>query len=95
VRLFIHNDRWAGVPIVLRAGKALDKREVVVRLQLHGAMVPLFGGAEASREQQRNEFVMRLQPGEALWHCPWGTWSCQQALVASFGTHKAAVDYPG
>lgn len=65
-RLFINNERWAGVPFVLRAGKALNERSVVVRMQLHAHPVPLFGAAAAHNEM-RNEFVMRLQPGEAIY----------------------------
>ena len=56
----------AGVPFVLRAGKALNERSVVVRMQLHAHPVPLFGTSAAANEM-RNEFVMRLQPGEAMW----------------------------
>jgi glucose-6-phosphate 1-dehydrogenase len=51
------------VPFVLRAGKALNERSVVVRMQLHAHPVPLFGPSAAHNEM-RNEFVMRLQPGE-------------------------------
>jgi len=54
---------YAGVPFVLRAGKALNERSVVVRMQLHAHPVPLFGPSAAHNEM-RNEFVMRLQPGE-------------------------------
>lgn len=48
---------------MLRAGKALNERSVVVRMQLHAHPVPLFGPSAAHNEM-RNEFVMRLQPGE-------------------------------
>ncbi|KAF8070929.1 G6PD5 [Scenedesmus sp. PABB004] len=65
-RLFINNERWAGVPFVLRAGKALSERSVVVRIQLHENPVPLFG-PHACHTHMRNEFVMRLQPGEAIY----------------------------
>jgi glucose-6-phosphate 1-dehydrogenase len=51
---------------VLRAGKALNERSVVVRMQLHAHPVPLFG-ATTTHNEMRNEFVMKLQPGE---HCP-------------------------
>jgi glucose-6-phosphate 1-dehydrogenase len=61
-RLQINNERWAGVPFVLRAGKALNERSVVVRIQLHENPVPLFG-PHGTHQQMRNEFVMRLQPG--------------------------------
>jgi glucose-6-phosphate 1-dehydrogenase len=63
-RLHINNERWAGVPFVLRAGKALNERSVVVRIQLHENPVPLFG-PHAAHQHMRNEFVMRLQPGES------------------------------
>eukprot|EP00882_Tetradesmus_deserticola_P002300 GHRQ01002455.1.p1 GENE.GHRQ01002455.1~~GHRQ01002455.1.p1 ORF type:complete len:526 (+),score=252.21 GHRQ01002455.1:167-1744(+) len=65
-RLQINNERWAGVPFVLRAGKALNERSVVVRIQLHENPVPLFG-SQGAQQQMRNEFVMRLQPGEAIY----------------------------
>lgn len=50
---------------MLRAGKALSERSVVVRMQLHAHPVPLFG-ATATHHEMRNEFVMRLQPGEGI-----------------------------
>jgi len=30
IRLFIHNDRWAGVPFIMKAGKALNDRTALV-----------------------------------------------------------------
>ena len=47
------NERWKGVPFILRAGKAMDERKVEIRIQyLDGEAV-------------RNELVIREQPGEA------------------------------
>jgi glucose-6-phosphate 1-dehydrogenase len=102
-RLDIRNERWSGVPFVLRAGKALNERSVTVRMQLRDAAAPAGffggggggghhggggggaggfggeggaggGGAAASATTpptnmttMRNEFVMRLQPGEAVY----------------------------
>lgn len=66
-RLHINNERWAGVPFVLRAGKALNERSVIVRIQLHGNPVPLFGLHGDHGHEMRNEFVMRLQPGTRAW----------------------------
>jgi hypothetical protein len=44
-----------------------------VRMQLHSHAVPLFAMTDNS---MRNEFVMRLQPGEAIYMkvrlCVWG-----------------------
>ena len=46
---------------MLRAGKAMNEKGVIVRIQLRGGKTPLFGNIDL--EQQRDEFVMRLQPG--------------------------------
>jgi glucose-6-phosphate 1-dehydrogenase len=88
-RLDIRNERWAGVPFVLRAGKALNERSVTVRMQLRdaAACVGFLGGGGGGHgaggagahdngaassslspaATMRNEFVMRLQPGEAVY----------------------------
>jgi glucose-6-phosphate 1-dehydrogenase len=95
-RLDIRNERWAGVPFILRAGKALNERSVTVRMQLRDAAAPAGffgggghggggdglgggddggdesgirggGGGNANAGCMRNEFVMRLQPGEAVY----------------------------
>ncbi|GBG00395.1 hypothetical protein Rsub_13219 [Raphidocelis subcapitata] len=63
-KLLIHNERWAGVPFVLRAGKALNERGVFIRVQLLPQASPLFNMVAPD---MRNELVLRLQPGEAMW----------------------------
>ncbi|KIZ02380.1 glucose-6-phosphate 1-dehydrogenase [Monoraphidium neglectum] len=63
-KLTINNERWAGVPFVLRAGKALNERGVVIRVQLLPQASPLFNMVQPD---MRNELVVRLQPGEAMW----------------------------
>lgn len=63
-KLIINNERWAGVPFVLRAGKALNERGVVIRVQLLPQACPLYNMVQPD---MRNELVMRLQPGEAMW----------------------------
>jgi glucose-6-phosphate 1-dehydrogenase len=66
--LYIDNDRWAGVPIIIRAGKALSERKTEIRLQLHATPHFIFnqdGANDAS--QMRNEIVIRLQPDEAIY----------------------------
>lgn len=40
IRLFIHNDRWAGVPFIIKAGKALDDRTALVRPRTRVQHVP-------------------------------------------------------
>lgn len=65
VRLNINNPRWAGVPIILKAGKALNERKAEMRIQFHDAPAGdfLFDGKNCPR----NELVMRMQPKEAIW----------------------------
>lgn len=60
--LQINNERWDGVPIILRCGKALNERKAEVRIQYHDVPGDIFGG-----KSKRNELVIRVQPGEALY----------------------------
>ena len=56
VTLYIDNDRWAGVPFILKAGKALDERKAEIRVQLRATPHNLFvGGGGPDPEQMRNE----------------------------------------
>ncbi|KAF9103514.1 Glucose-6-phosphate 1-dehydrogenase [Mortierella sp. GBA35] len=59
--LFIHNDRWAGVPFVLKCGKALDQQKTEIRIQFKDVPGHLFTGLS------RNEIVIRVQPDEAVY----------------------------
>jgi len=63
--LRVRNDRWAGVPFILKAGKSLDERKTEVRIQFKDAPDDLcgFGAASAGR----NELVIRVQPKEAMY----------------------------
>jgi glucose-6-phosphate 1-dehydrogenase len=65
IRCFVNTRRWAGVPFVLEAGKALDERLCEVRLQFRDppAATTLF----PNRFLPRNELVMRLQPNPAIY----------------------------
>lgn len=57
----IHNERWDGVPFVLRAGKALDESKVEIRIQFKQVAKGIF------QEIHRNELVIRVQPNEAVY----------------------------
>lgn len=57
----IFNERWDGVPIVLRAGKALDEGKVEIRVQFKQVAKGIFN------EIQRNELVIRVQPDESVY----------------------------
>lgn len=53
VRLRINNPRWYGVPIILKAGKALDERKAEVRVQFKDAPAGgyLFEGHDCPRNE--------------------------------------------
>lgn len=61
IGLQIHNERWEGVPFVMRAGKALNESKVEIRIQFKPASKGMFNSVE------RNELVMRIQPDEAIY----------------------------
>ncbi|RZC70083.1 hypothetical protein C5167_033206 [Papaver somniferum] len=63
VVLRIHNERWEGVPFVLKAGKALNSRKAEIRVQFKEVPGDIF----KCKKQGRNEFVIRLQPSEAMY----------------------------
>ncbi|XP_030589365.1 glucose-6-phosphate 1-dehydrogenase-like [Archocentrus centrarchus] len=60
--LYVRNERWDGVPFILRCGKALNERKAEVRLQFTDVPGDIFGDS-----CQRNELVVRVQPDEAIY----------------------------
>jgi glucose-6-phosphate 1-dehydrogenase len=65
LRLEINNWRWAGVPIFLRAGKALPERVTEVRLFTH--RVPSMSFLpEDRRRTGPNQIVLRIDPDPGL-----------------------------
>ncbi|KAF9955519.1 Glucose-6-phosphate 1-dehydrogenase [Modicella reniformis] len=59
--LFINNERWAGVPFVLKCGKALDQQKTEIRIQFKNVACGIF------KSLSRNEIVIRVQPDEAVY----------------------------
>jgi glucose-6-phosphate 1-dehydrogenase len=59
--LYINNERWEGVPFILKAGKALDQAKVEVRVQFKDVAGGIFG------KIPRNELVLRVQPDESVY----------------------------
>lgn len=58
--LHIDNERWRDVPFIMKAGKALDEGKAEIRVQ--------FRDIEHKLDKiERNELVLRIQPGEALY----------------------------
>ena len=65
IRCFINNPRWAGVPIIFKAGKNLNEKKAEMRIQFKDApaAVSLFGNSIVPR----NELVIKLQPQETIY----------------------------
>ncbi|KAK9053964.1 hypothetical protein SSX86_025039 [Deinandra increscens subsp. villosa] len=61
--LRIHNERWEGVPFILKAGKSMKSRKAEIRVQFKDVPGDIF----KPKTKQRNEFVIRLQPSEAIY----------------------------
>jgi glucose-6-phosphate 1-dehydrogenase len=59
--LWINNERWDGVPFILKAGKAMDTTKVEIRIQFKKLSGSLFD------DVARNELVFHVQPGEAMY----------------------------
>ncbi|EGW11380.1 Glucose-6-phosphate 1-dehydrogenase [Cricetulus griseus] len=60
--LYVENERWDGVPFILRCGKALNERKAEVRLQFRDVAGGIF-----QQQCKRNELVIRVQPNEAVY----------------------------
>jgi len=60
--LKINNDRWDGVPFIIKSGKALNERKAEVRIQFKDVPGDIFDDACS-----RNELVIRVQPNEAIY----------------------------
>ncbi|CAR28949.1 ZYRO0F15686p [Zygosaccharomyces rouxii] len=57
----INNERWDGVPIIMRAGKALNEGKVEIRLQYKDVASGVF------QDIPQNELVIRIQPDPAVY----------------------------
>uniref|UniRef100_A0A7S0REG9 Glucose-6-phosphate 1-dehydrogenase n=1 Tax=Pyramimonas obovata TaxID=1411642 RepID=A0A7S0REG9_9CHLO len=64
--LFIDNPRWDGVPFMMKAGKALDKRMAEIRVQFRHVPGQLYSQCGMNSEMLTNELVIRIQPDEAI-----------------------------
>lgn len=63
--MHVDNARWAGVPFLMKAGKALNERKTEIRIQFKSAPGGLFSGSQI-HGAQNNELVIRVQPDEAI-----------------------------
>lgn len=60
--IYIDNERWYGVPFILRCGKALNETKTEIRIQFSDCPGNIF-----NHELARNELVIRVQPEEAVY----------------------------
>ena len=58
---YIKNERWDGVPFILKAGKALNEQKTEVRIQFKDVTSGIF------KDIPRNELVIRVQPNESVY----------------------------
>lgn len=58
----IRNERWDGVPFVMRCGKAINEQKAEIRIQFNDVPGNIYGSNVA-----RNELVIRVQPNEAVY----------------------------
>ncbi|KAI5212516.1 glucose-6-phosphate dehydrogenase [Aureobasidium subglaciale] len=58
---YIKNERWDGVPFILKAGKALNEQKTEVRIQFKDVTSGIF------KDIPRNELVIRIQPNESVY----------------------------
>jgi len=59
--MHVNSPRWEGVPFILKAGKALNEQKAEIRIQYKDVTQGIF------KDIGRNELVIRLQPGEAVY----------------------------
>jgi glucose-6-phosphate 1-dehydrogenase len=65
MKLNIDNWRWAGVPVYLRTGKRLAKRQTEITIQFKRAPFQLFRQT-AVHKLQTNRLVIQIQPDEGM-----------------------------
>lgn len=64
LRCFVNTPRWAGVPFIFKAGKAVNERKAEMRIQFKDAPAAKF---LFESKCPRNELVLRMQPNEAIY----------------------------
>ena len=71
VLLEVENERWSGVPFLMKAGKGLDERMAEVRIHFKPTAYNnlMHGGSDdgGTAAVPGNELVLRIQPNEALY----------------------------
>lgn len=66
MRMYVDNWRWQGVPIFVRAGKALSNRVTEVAIQFQQIPLVLFNRDGVQNIVRPNTLVLRIQPDEGI-----------------------------
>jgi len=94
--MHIKNERWEGVPFILRCGKALNERKAEVRIQFRDVPGDIFSPGTI----QRNELIIRVQPDEAVYTKMMGkkpgmAFDCEETeLDLSYGSRYRGAKLP-
>ncbi|KAL4227115.1 glucose-6-phosphate 1-dehydrogenase [Mactra antiquata] len=94
--LFVRNERWDGVPFLLRCGKALNERKAEVRIQFKDIPGDIFNEGKV----KRNELVIRVQPNEAVYmkmmaKTPGMSFDCEETeLDLTYGSRYKGIKMP-
>ena len=66
IKLAIDNERWADVPIYLRSGKALWKKDTEIAIQFKKAEAGLFQSTPAMDALEANQLIFHIQPDQGI-----------------------------
>ncbi len=66
LKLFIDNARWHGVPVYLRSGKALWKKDTEIVVQFKKASAGIFQNTPAMALLDANQLIFHIQPDEGI-----------------------------
>ncbi len=66
MKLFIDNWRWEGVPVYVRSGKSMRKKETTILVQFKRAPDVIFRNTPAMDHMEANQLVFHIQPDEGI-----------------------------
>ena len=85
----INNERWKGVPFILKCAKGVESSRVEVRIQFRKPRNTLFPDADLPQ----NELVIRVQPDEAVYLKMITKKPGLQGSLLSMGLAQAELDF--
>jgi glucose-6-phosphate 1-dehydrogenase len=66
LKLTIDNPRWSGVPIYLRSGKALWKKDTEIVIHFKKTLEDVFQGTPAIDMLEANQLIFHIQPDQGI-----------------------------